>query len=269
MPLPPASVVSRSSSRASLMAATLAAARPARSPRARSSFRLAGGERIAFREVSARAGTQIPPELPPSMLEYPAVKSARRDPQPDPGQADRRGPVRGAQAEPRRGVQDDRLRRSRCPASARARCRRGSSTSGSAAARCCRRPSTRPCRSFYGQAVEENKVRPLGQPEVDVTDVPGRGRPGPEVHRRGRRAPRDRAARLLRADRRGRRRRGRPTTDVEERLTALRQRFGTLDRRRARRRDRRLRLDRPVGRRSAARRSTRSRASPTRSAPAT
>ena len=25
---------------------------------------------------------------------------------------------------------------------------------------------------FYGQAVEENKVRPLGQPEVDVTDVP-------------------------------------------------------------------------------------------------
>ena len=25
---------------------------------------------------------------------------------------------------------------------------------------------------FYGQAVEENKVRPLGQPEVDVTEVP-------------------------------------------------------------------------------------------------
>jgi len=25
---------------------------------------------------------------------------------------------------------------------------------------------------FYGQAVEENKIRPLGQPEVDVTEVP-------------------------------------------------------------------------------------------------
>ena len=25
---------------------------------------------------------------------------------------------------------------------------------------------------FYGQAVEENQVRPLGQPTVDVTDVP-------------------------------------------------------------------------------------------------
>jgi trigger factor len=25
---------------------------------------------------------------------------------------------------------------------------------------------------FYGQAVEENKVRPIGQPEVDVTEVP-------------------------------------------------------------------------------------------------
>ena len=31
---------------------------------------------------------------------------------------------------------------------------------------------------FYGQAVEENEVRPLGQPEVDVTEVPARGRPG-------------------------------------------------------------------------------------------
>ena len=66
-------------------------------------------------------------------------------------------PVRGAQAEPRRGVQEDRRAGARSRASARARCRRASSTSGSAAARCSRRPSTTRCRSFYGEAVEENE----------------------------------------------------------------------------------------------------------------
>ena len=50
---------------------------------------------------------------------------------------------------------------------------------------------------FYGQAVEENEVRPLGQPEVDVTEVPTRQGRRAEVHRRGRRPARARAARLL------------------------------------------------------------------------
>jgi trigger factor len=82
---------------------------------------------------------------------------------------------------------------------------------------------------FYGQAVEENKIRPLGQPEVDVTEVPAE--PGQELKF------------TIEVD-------VRPTlvlpdyegisievdvvdseaidADVETRMTALLQRFGTL-----------------------------------------
>ena len=63
----------------------------------------------------------------------------RREPEPDPRAARRRGAVRGAQAEPGRRLQEDRRRRSGCRASGRARCRPASSTSASAAARCSRR----------------------------------------------------------------------------------------------------------------------------------
>ena len=66
--------------------------------------------------------------------------------------------------------------RSTSRASARARCPRGSSTSASAAAPCCEEAVNDALPRFYGQAVEENQVRPLGQPEVDVTDVPTRPR---------------------------------------------------------------------------------------------
>ena len=90
------------------------------------------------------------------------------------------------------GVQDDRRPGADPRASARARSRAASSTSASAAAPSCRRPSTRPSRVFFGEAAEAENVRAIGQPEVDVTDVPARGRPGPQVHRRDRRAPRDR-----------------------------------------------------------------------------
>jgi trigger factor len=82
---------------------------------------------------------------------------------------------------------------------------------------------------FYGQAVEENKIRPLGQPEVDVTEVPAEEgqdlkftievdvRPelvlpeyeGIEVE-----------VDVVDAEA--------TAADVEERMTALRQRFGTL-----------------------------------------
>jgi trigger factor len=80
---------------------------------------------------------------------------------------------------------------------------------------------------FYGQAVEENKVRPLGQPEVDVTEVPAEDgqelkftvevdvRPEitlPEYD--GLQVEVDQAEAS--------------DEDVEERLTSLRQRFGTL-----------------------------------------
>jgi trigger factor len=81
---------------------------------------------------------------------------------------------------------------------------------------------------FYGQAVEESKLRPLGQPQVDVTDVPDVAAGGdlkftveidvvPEFE-----VP-DFAQLTVEVD---------DVTvedsDVEEQLTSLRQRFGTL-----------------------------------------
>ncbi len=81
---------------------------------------------------------------------------------------------------------------------------------------------------FYGQAVEESNLRPLGQPEVDVTDVPDVAAGGdlkftvevdvvPDV------AVPDFSALTVEVD---------DVTvedaDVDEQLTGLRQRFGTL-----------------------------------------
>ena len=154
------------------------------------------------------------------------MKSDRRDPEPDPGQAHRRGAVRGAQAEPGRGVQEDRRSRSRSPASARARSRRASSTSGSAAARCSRRPSTRRSRSSTARRVEENDVS-AARP-ARGRHHRARRRRAADVHRRGRRPARVRAAGL-------RRHRGHASTtprsrdeDIDEQLEALRERFATL-----------------------------------------
>ncbi len=80
---------------------------------------------------------------------------------------------------------------------------------------------------FYGQAVEENKVRPIGQPEVDVTEVPAEDgqelkftvevdvRPEvtlPDLEGIGVEVDEAQAS----------------DEDVAERLTALQQRFGTL-----------------------------------------
>ncbi|MEO6144642.1 MAG: trigger factor [Dermatophilaceae bacterium] len=82
---------------------------------------------------------------------------------------------------------------------------------------------------FYGQAVEENKIRPLGKPEVDVTEVPaGEGQDlkftievdiRPEVE-----LP-DYDGIQVEVDAVD----GESTAaEVEQRMTALRQRFGTL-----------------------------------------
>jgi trigger factor len=82
---------------------------------------------------------------------------------------------------------------------------------------------------FYGQAVEENKIRPLGQPEVDVTEVPAE--PGQDLKFT---IEVDVRPVLVLPDYEGL-----PievdvvdaeatAADVEERMTTLRQRFGTL-----------------------------------------
>ncbi|HET7304491.1 MAG TPA: trigger factor [Segeticoccus sp.] len=80
---------------------------------------------------------------------------------------------------------------------------------------------------FYGQAVEEQQVRPMGQPEVDVTDVPAEDgqqlKFSVEVDVRPEVTLPDYGELKVEVD---------PveTTDedVEERMTELRQRFGTL-----------------------------------------
>ena len=82
---------------------------------------------------------------------------------------------------------------------------------------------------FYGQAVEENKVRPLGQPEVDVTDVPAEDgqelKFTVEVDVRPELELPDYSALTVEVDNVD----GEAAAaDAQERLTTLRQRFGTL-----------------------------------------
>ena len=82
---------------------------------------------------------------------------------------------------------------------------------------------------FYGQAVEENKIRPLGQPEVDVTEVPAEDGQDLkftiEVDVRPQLELPDYDGIQVEVDVVD----GEATAaDVDERMTALRQRFGTL-----------------------------------------
>ena len=82
---------------------------------------------------------------------------------------------------------------------------------------------------FYGQAVEENKIRPLGQPEVDVTEVPAEEGQDLkftiEVDVRPELELPDYEGIEVEVDVVD----GEATAaDVEQRMTALRQRFGTL-----------------------------------------
>ena len=82
---------------------------------------------------------------------------------------------------------------------------------------------------FYGKAVEENKIRPLGQPEVDVTEVPAE--PGQdlkftiEVDVRPELVLPDYEGIAIEVDVVDAEA---AAADVETRMTALRQRFGTL-----------------------------------------
>ena len=59
---------------------------------------------------------------------------------------------------------------------------------------------------FYTEAVNEGELNVLGQPEVDITEL--KDGETAELHRRGRRPPRDRDPGLLRHRGHGRRRRG-------------------------------------------------------------
>src|SRR5664279_3189769 len=82
---------------------------------------------------------------------------------------------------------------------------------------------------FYGQAVEENKIRPLGQPEVDVTEVPAESGQDLkftiEVDVRPELVLPDYEGIAIEVDVVDAEA---AAADVETRMTALRQRFGTL-----------------------------------------
>ena len=106
------------------------------------------------------------------MLEYPAVKSALETLNPTRVKLTVEVPFDELKPSLDAAYKTIAAQVARARASARARCPPGSSTSASAAAPCCEEAVNDALPRFYGQAVEENKVRPLGQPEVDVTDVP-------------------------------------------------------------------------------------------------
>jgi trigger factor len=80
---------------------------------------------------------------------------------------------------------------------------------------------------FYGQAVEDNKVRPIGQPEVDVTEVPAKDGEDlkftVEVDVRPEVTLPDYSAITVEVDEAVA-----SDEDVQERLTSLQERFGTL-----------------------------------------
>ncbi len=82
---------------------------------------------------------------------------------------------------------------------------------------------------FYGLAIEENKIRPLGQPDVDVTEVPAEDGQDLkftiEVDVRPELVLPDYEGIEVEVDAVDAEA---ATADVEERITALRQRFGTL-----------------------------------------
>ena len=82
---------------------------------------------------------------------------------------------------------------------------------------------------FYGQAVEENKIRPLGQPEVDVTEVPAEDGQDLkftiEVDVRPELTLPEYDGVAIEVDVIDSEA---ASADVESRMTALRQRFGTL-----------------------------------------
>ena len=82
---------------------------------------------------------------------------------------------------------------------------------------------------FYGQAVEENKIRPLGQPEIDVTEVPAEDGQDLkftiEVDVRPELTLPEYDGVAIEVDVIDSEA---ATADVESRMTALRQRFGTL-----------------------------------------
>ena len=99
-----------------------------------------------------------------------------------------------------------------------------------------RRPSTRPCPRFYGQAVEENEVRPLGQPEVDVTEVPAEDGQDLKFTVEVDVRPELELPDYDGLDRRGRRRAEATDDDVDERLTDAARALRHPHRRRARRR---------------------------------
>ena len=210
---------------------------PAPTPRASG---LAPRTRRAPRHSTQRPiSAHRPPTCPETRSE-----ECPRDRQPHPGQDDRRGVVRRAEAQPRRGIQDHR------PADPGARVPQGQGADAD------HRPACRPwCRApGGGQRGAAALLRPGRRREqrAPARSAGGRrhrgarrGGPGPEVHRRGGRPPGARAARLHRPPGRGRPRaggrRGGGRADHHP-APAVRHAQG----RRPAGPGRRLRLDRPV-----------------------
>ena len=169
----------------------------------------------------------------------------RRAAQPDEGPDQRRGAVRRAQAETSTALTGSSPSRSTSRASGRARRRPACLESGSVAAWCSTRWSTRPFRRSTSRPSERRRGP---HRSVSPTSRSPRSRTAdPRVHRRGRRPSGDHHAGLRRASR--------STVDdvevtddeVDEQLDGLRARFGTLTSRRASRAAGRLRLTRPLG----------------------
>ena len=151
------------------------------------------------------------------------------------------------------GVPGDRRSRSTSRASAGARCRPRSSTSGSAGQRSSTRRCRRRSRSRSSPRSASTRCKTLGRPEVEITEFADGA--AAEVHRRGRRPAGDHAAGPEHASRSPSTRSRSPTRTIDEQVNGLRRAVRHAEDRRARPAQRgRLRADRPAPRPSTARR---------------
>ena len=154
------------------------------------------------------------------------VEEHSRDPEPDAGPARRRGAFRRAQAQPRQGVREHRASRCGSPASGRARCRPRIIDQRVGRAAVLEEAVQDALPRAYSDAVREQRAA-RARPARDRAHQVRRRRDA-GVHRRGRRPARDDAARLRR------RSRSRSTTsrstddDVDEQVSAMRERFAVL-----------------------------------------
>ena len=132
---------------------------------------LGAGDREFESPRPDHSGAGDPALVSPTTWRWICREERRRDPVPDPRQADRRGSLRGAQAQHGRGLRADRQERATCPGFRK----------GKVPARIIEQRFGRGAvleeavndalPKAYDEAISTNGIVPVGRPEIDVTEL--------------------------------------------------------------------------------------------------